>query len=95
MSSFKLGADVSVATGPVGFGAAAKGVTADIISFARSKGAYAGLSLDGSVIGTREKSNHVYYGQPVRPVYIIVAHKVSNTHSAKLREELAKVAKSP
>jgi lipid-binding SYLF domain-containing protein len=55
MSSFKLGADVSVATGPVGFGAAAKGVTADIIFFARSKGAYAGLSLDGSVIGTERQ----------------------------------------
>jgi lipid-binding SYLF domain-containing protein len=93
-SSFKLGADVSVATGPVGIGAAAKGVTADIISFARSKGAYAGLSLDGSVIGTRDKSNHAYYGQPVRPVDIIVAHKVSNPHSAKLREALAKAAKS-
>jgi lipid-binding SYLF domain-containing protein len=94
-SSFKLGADVSVATGPVGVGAAEKGVTADIISFARSKGAYAGLSLDGSVIGTRDKSNHAYYGQTVRPVDIIVAHKVRNPHSAKLREALAKAAKSP
>jgi lipid-binding SYLF domain-containing protein len=92
-SSFKLGADISVAAGPVGAGAAAKGVTADILSFARSKGAYAGLSLDGSVIGTMDKWNHAYYGKPVRPVDIIVSHDVSNPHSAKLREELAKAAK--
>jgi len=93
-SSFKLGADVSVATGPVGTGAAAKGVTADMVSFARSKGVYAGLSLDGSVIGTRDKANHAYYGESVRPVEILVAHTVKNPHSAKIREALAKAEKS-
>ena len=92
-SSFKLGGDTSVAAGPVGVGAAAKGVTADMVSFARSKGAYAGLSLDGSVIGTMDKWNHAYYGKPVRPVDIIVAHKVKNPHSAKIREALAKAVK--
>lgn len=89
-SSFKLGADVSVATGPVGMGAAAKGVTADLISFALAKGVYAGLSLDGSVIGTRDKSNHAYYGEAVRPVEILVAHKVKNPQSDKLRDALEK-----
>lgn len=93
-SSFKLGADVSVATGPVGIGASARGVTADMLSFAVSKGAYAGLSLDGSVMGTRDKANHAYYGESVRPVDIIVAHKVKNPQSAKLRDALAKAGKS-
>lgn len=93
-SSFKLGADVSVATGPVGIGAAAKGVTADMLSFAISEGAYAGLSLDGAVIGTRDSANHAYYGEAVRPVDIFVAHKVKNPHSAKIRDALMKAEKS-
>jgi lipid-binding SYLF domain-containing protein len=93
-SSFKLGTDGSVAAGPVGIGAAEKGVTADMVSFALSKGIYAGLSLDGSVIGTSDKANHAYYGESVRPVEIIVAHDVNNPHSAKIREALAKAEKS-
>jgi len=43
-SSFKLGADTSVAVGPVGAGAAGRGVTADLVSFSRAQGAFAGLA---------------------------------------------------
>jgi len=93
-SSFKLGGDVSIATGPVGIGTSARGVTADMLSFAISKGVYAGLSLDGSVMGTRDKANHAYYGEAVRPVDIIVAHKVKNPQADKLRDALAKAEKS-
>ena len=45
-SSFKLGGDTSVSVGPVGTGAKSN-VVADIFSFSRSKGAFAGLALDG------------------------------------------------
>jgi lipid-binding SYLF domain-containing protein len=93
-SSFKLGGDVSIATGPVGIGASARGVTADMLSFAISEGVYGGLSLDGSVIGTRDKANYAYYGEPVRPVEIIVAHKVKNPQADKLRDALEKAEKS-
>lgn len=93
-SSFKLGGDVSIATGPVGIGTSARGVTADMLSFAISQGVYAGLSLDGSVVGTRDKANHAYYGKAVRPVDIIVAHEVKNPQADKLREALAKAEKS-
>jgi len=94
-SSFKIGGDISVAAGPVGTGAAAKGLNADIISFARSKGVFAGISVDGSIIATKDKSNHAYYGRTVRPVDIFVLHNVSNPHSTKLREALAEATKSP
>ena len=93
-SSFKLGADVSIATGPVGIGASARGVTADMLSFAMSEGIYGGLSLDGSVIGTRDKANYAYYGKPVRPVDIIVAHSVKNPQSDKLRDAVEKAEES-
>lgn len=93
-SSFKLGGDVSIATGPVGIGASARGVTADMLSFAISEGVYGGLSLDGSVVGTRDKANHAYYGEAVRPVDIIVAHTVKNPQADKLRDAVEKAEKS-
>jgi len=74
-SSFKLGGDTSIAVGPVGAGAKSN-IVADIISFSRTKGAYAGLSLDGSVISTKDKWNEAYYGKAVSPVDIIVKRSV-------------------
>jgi len=94
-SSFKMGGDISVAAGPDGTGAAAKGLNADIVSFARNKWAYVGMSFDGSIIGTKDKSNQAYYGKTVSPIDIFVLHNVSNPHSTELREALAENTKSP
>jgi len=88
-SKFKLGGDASVALGPVGGGA--KGdVTADFISFAKSKGLYAGLNLDGSYVDVRSSLNKAYYDKEATPVDIIVKHSVSNKGAVPLREELKK-----
>jgi lipid-binding SYLF domain-containing protein len=92
-TSFKLGGDTSVAVGPVGVGAAVKGVTADLVSFSRAQGAYAGLSLDGSVVKVNDDFNKDYYGKAVRPVDILVKKDVSNAGSAKLREALGNAEK--
>lgn len=91
-SSFKLGGDISVAAGPVGTGAAGKGITADLIAFARAKGAFAGLSLEGSVIKTNDDWNSAYYGKSVRPVDIIVKHTVSNPEAAELHAAVTKAS---
>ncbi len=91
-SSVKLGGDTSIALGPVGAGAKGN-VTADFISFAKTKGIYAGLNLEGSVVAVRDKLNQSYYGKAVRPVEIIVEKKVSKKGSAQLRETLRKAAK--
>jgi lipid-binding SYLF domain-containing protein len=90
-TSFKLGGDTSVAVGPVG-GGAKTSITADILSFARSKGAYAGANFEGAVIKTRDGWNQAYYGKPVRPTDIFVKHTVSNPGSADLRAAVAKAA---
>ncbi len=87
-SSVKLGGDFSVAAGPVGVGVATKGVTADILSYARTKGAFVGVSLEGSVVKVSDKSNSAYYGKPVRPVDILVTQKVSNPKAAELKKAL-------
>lgn len=91
-SSFKLGGDTSIAAGPVGVGAKSN-VMVDIFSFARSQGAYAGFSLEGAVIATRDKWNKGYYGKAVNPVDILVKHSVSNPGSAELLKTVAKAAK--
>jgi lipid-binding SYLF domain-containing protein len=91
-SSFKLGGDVSIALGPVGGGAQANAgipnVTADFLSFTKSKGLYGGLNLEGSVIAVRDGLNDAYYGKYVRPADIIVKMDVRNSRSAELREAL-------
>jgi len=90
-TDFKLGADTSMAVGPVGGGASAKGITADIVSYARKKGIFAGIAVDGSVIAVSDDSNAAYYGKPVRPTDIVVKHSVSNPKSADLRNAAAKL----
>ena len=86
-SQFKLGGDMSVAAGPVGTGASGA-VTADIVSFAKSKGLFAGLNLEGSVVKVSEDSNRAYYGKDVSPLDIIVKKTVSNPNSNNLRVEV-------
>jgi lipid-binding SYLF domain-containing protein len=95
-SSVKLGGDASIALGPVGGGA--KGgvtvpdITADFLSFAKSKGLYAGLNLEGSVLAVRDSLNEAYYGKRVKPVDIIVKKDVSNPGAKELRAALYKAS---
>jgi len=88
-SKFKLGGDTSIALGPVGAGAKAN-ITADFISFSKTKGLYAGLNLDGSYLSVRESLNKSYYGEAATPVDITVKRSVSNKGAAPLKEELKK-----
>jgi len=95
-SSVKLGGDISVALGPVGGGAQANAgvpnVTADFVSFAKAKGLYAGLDLQGSVIAVRDSMNTAYCGKGVRPADIIVKKDCSNRGADQLREALRRAA---
>jgi lipid-binding SYLF domain-containing protein len=95
-SSVKLGGDASVALGPVGTGAKANAgipnVTADFVSFAKTKGLYAGLNLEGSVVAVRDSLNKAYYGRDVTPADIIVKHTVSNRDADELRATLKRAA---
>jgi lipid-binding SYLF domain-containing protein len=88
----KLGAGASIAVGPKGAGTGAS-VTADLVSYARTKGAYAGMALDGQVIEMRDSLNAAYYGKPSTPVDILVRKSVSNPGAAPLQAALAAIAK--
>jgi lipid-binding SYLF domain-containing protein len=85
-TSAKLGADVGIALGPVGAGAeaATANLSADIISYSRSKGLYAGISLEGAVVGTRGSLNKAYYGKEVSPTDILLRRTVSNAQAGSL-----------
>ena len=91
-SSFKLGGDASVAAGPVGMGATGT-VNADVVSFARSKGAFAGVSLEGLVISPDTGANTTYYGQEASPADILIRHSVSNPSSVPLQQALSRGAR--
>jgi lipid-binding SYLF domain-containing protein len=93
-SSFKLGADVGVAAGPVGAGVAAStaNLSADILTFSRSKGLYGGVSLDGAVVATRGGLNEAYYGKQVTPTDILVRREVTNPQAHGLLTRVTKMA---
>ena len=85
-NKFQAGADASVSAGPVGTGAQA--ATTDIVQFARSKGLFGGLSLEGSVISVRDSLNQAYYGKPVTPVDILIEGNVKNPKADPLIKAL-------
>jgi lipid-binding SYLF domain-containing protein len=94
-TTFKLGADATIAVGPMGAGiegASAINLSADLLSFARSKGLYAGISLEGALVAAMNDDNGTYYGTTVSPTDIIVLRNVSNAHSAPLRAAAARAA---
>ncbi len=92
-SNVKLGAEASVSVGPKGAGveaATAPNLSADIVSFARSKGLYGGISLEGAVVATRKAWNTAYYGKPVTSTDIIVRRDVDNAGTGALKAAVAK-----
>src|ERR1700739_2120796 len=67
-SKFKLGADASVAAGPVGRHAAADTdwkMRAQVLSYSRARGVFAGVALDGAVVRQDKDSTREFYGHMV------------------------------
>lgn len=86
-TSFKLGADVSLAAGPIGAGIGAgtgAPVNADIVTFVRTKGLYGGINLSGTVISVDDERNRAYYGQDASPAGILVEGRFKSPDAAPL-----------
>ena len=69
-NKFTLGADASIAAGPVGRSAEAATdvqMRAEILSYSRSRGLFAGISLEGAALKQDERANRVLYGSEVSP----------------------------
>src|SRR5580693_8875705 len=82
---FKLGADASVAAGPVGRNATAGTdlkLNAEILSYSRSKGVFIGVSLDGAVMQADKSGDKAMYGDDVNR-HEILDGKVAVPESAR------------
>jgi SH3 domain-containing YSC84-like protein 1 len=82
----KLGADASVAAGPVGRDAEASTnlqMSAEMLSYSRAQGVFAGVSLTGTSLGPDGSANESLYGKKVTATDIIVNHTVTTPASAK------------
>ncbi|MGB8060524.1 MAG: lipid-binding SYLF domain-containing protein [Candidatus Sulfotelmatobacter sp.] len=82
---FKLGADASVAAGPVGRNAAAGTdlkLNAEILSYSRSKGVFIGVSLNGAVVQADKSGDRAMYGHNVSR-HEILSGKVAVPESAQ------------
>jgi lipid-binding SYLF domain-containing protein len=92
-STFKVGGDASIAAGPVGAGAKST-VTADLVSFTRSKGVYGGVNLDGTVVHANTKWNGEFYGagKEVLPPDIVMRHTYKSDKATPLLTAVGKVA---
>src|SRR5579864_3411944 len=79
-SKVKLGADASVAAGPVGRTVSAEtdaSLRADILSYSRSRGAFVGLALEGSTIRPDKGANRKIYGKEVPAKKIVLSGQVA------------------
>lgn len=85
-SKVKLGADASVAAGPVGRAASAETdvvLKAEILSYSRSKGLFAGVSLEGSTMRSDDGANKALYGKELSAREIVREGKVAPPASSK------------
>src|SRR5580658_4333191 len=85
-SKVKLGADAAIAAGPKGRDAAAATdivMKAEILSYSRSQGLFAGVSLEGSTIRSDDGANKVLYGRELSAKEIVREAKVPPPASAK------------
>jgi lipid-binding SYLF domain-containing protein len=85
-SKVKLGGDASAAAGPKG--RTAEGATdvvmnAEILSYSRTKGLFAGISLEGSTLRSDGSANEKLYGKKLSAKEIIREHKVGTPSSAQ------------
>ena len=86
-SKVKLGADASVAAGPVGRTASAETdatLRADILSYSRARGAFVGVSLEGSTIRPDNGANRKIYGEEIPARQIVLTRKVAIPPAARM-----------
>jgi lipid-binding SYLF domain-containing protein len=91
---FKIGANAGITVVTLGSnveGATTSNVGADIVTWASSSGAYAGISLNGSVIKPDNDDNRAFYGKPATPRNIHAGKGYTSTGAAGLRQSLTTI----
>jgi lipid-binding SYLF domain-containing protein len=96
-SKFTLGADATAAAGPVGRNATAQTdafMSAEILSWSRSKGLFAGISLDGATLRNDIDENQIMYGQRWESKQILGSGAKPPEAASKLLAQLNKYSMS-
>jgi lipid-binding SYLF domain-containing protein len=96
-SQFKLGADASVAAGPVGRNATADTdwkMRAQILSYSRTRGVFAGISLSGAVVKQDKSSTSEFYGHFVTTKAALQGQVPATDKAYPFLNSLAKWAKA-
>ena len=91
----QVGVDATLALGPVGAGieGGTANLSTDLVAFARSRGFYGGVSLQGAVLGARTAWNHAYYGQALTPSDILVQGEGANLQAQTLLGVMQRLAR--
>jgi lipid-binding SYLF domain-containing protein len=92
-SQFKIGPDAGIAVATLGAGVSGSttaALRADVVAFARARGLYIGISLDGSLISQHSDWDQAYYGQAMGAQQIVLQGQGSNPGAEPLREVLGR-----
>lgn len=90
-SKFTLGADASVAAGPVGRSSSADTdfkMQAEILTYSRSRGVFAGIALDGATLRPDQESNVEMYGGQLTNEQILTGDTKATVAGAELAADL-------
>ncbi len=92
-TDFEIGADISIAPGPLGDSLqAAVDFNDSIYTYSYSKGIYAGFTLKGSVIHADVRANKKFYGESITCETILNNKKVNNESASKLVQSIEQIS---
>jgi lipid-binding SYLF domain-containing protein len=94
---FTLGGSATVAAGPVGRSGSADTsakMDAEIYSYSRSRGAFAGISIDGSKLYVDKSGNAAFYSADATPESIVATKPVAGSPTEPFRSEIATLTKA-
>ena len=90
--NFTIGGDVSAAAGPVGRSSSANTdykLEAEVYSYSRSKGLFAGLSINGTSISVDKDSNKTFYGPDITAHTVFTDGKSKSPDVGALKSAIA------
>ena len=90
--TFTLGGDISATAGPVGRNSTATTdykMEAEVYSYSRSKGLFAGISLTGAALSVHENANTDFYGKPQTAADIFKSSNLKDENVIALKKELS------
>jgi SH3 domain-containing YSC84-like protein 1 len=92
-NKFKLGADAAASAGPVGRNAQAGTdwkLNAEFLSYSRSKGLFAGIDLDGTVLSQNQEDTRTLYGSDIQFEQILSGKEVTPVEARPFVRTVAK-----